>query len=312
VLVKGQGTRLVRPGMLSVGCSGMGPGTFLRAVAAAAGCASPEILDEPPGVAGIGASEPPPAIDDARKQGRLVLVAEDEPVNQKVILRQLRLLGYATEIAHDGIEALERLKQGGHALLLTDVHMPRMDGYELTRAIRKTEHAAGGSSRMPVLALSANALRGEQARAQAAGIDEYLVKPLPLPQLKAALERWMPAPRSASSAVVLDTSVLEKLVGNDSAVVEALLSEYLSSARELHRDLQTAEAEHEIKRLSDLAHRLKSSSRSVGALDLASACQALEDASHRGAPALLHTAKARVEATLKQVESCLSQRLRAE
>jgi PAS domain S-box-containing protein len=313
VLVKGQGTRLMRPGMLSVGRNGMGPGTFLHAAAAAAGCASPEILAEPLGAAGIGsASELPPGIEDARKQGMLVLVAEDEPVNQKVILQQLRLLGYAAEIVNDGVEALEWLKQGGHALLLTDLHMPRMDGYELTQAIRETERAAGGSFRLPVLALTANALRSERAKAKAAGVDEYLVKPLPLPQLKAILEQWMPVPRSPSAAVVLDTSVLVKLVGDDSAVVEALLSEYLSSARELHRDLQTADADHDIKRLGDMAHRLKSSSRSVGALDLASACQVLEDASRGGRPALLRAAKARVEDALEQVQSCLTERLGSE
>jgi HPt (histidine-containing phosphotransfer) domain-containing protein len=187
-----------------------------------------------------------------------------------------------------------------------------MDGYELTQAIRETERAAGGSFRLPVLALTANALRSERAKAKAAGVDEYLVKPLPLPQLKAILEQWMPVPRSPSAAVVLDTSVLVKLVGDDSAVVEALLSEYLSSARELHRDLQTADADHDIKRLGDMAHRLKSSSRSVGALDLASACQVLEDASRGGRPALLRAAKARVEDALEQVQSCLTERLGSE
>jgi DNA-binding response OmpR family regulator len=187
-----------------------------------------------------------------------------------------------------------------------------MDGYELARAIREAERAAGANSGIPILLLTANALRSEKARAQAAGIDEYLVKPLPLSQLKAALERWMPAPRSLPPAVVLDTAVLERLVGDDRAVVEALLSDYLRSARELRTDLRTADAGHDIKRLGDLAHRLKSSSRSVGALVLASACQALEDASHRGNPALLCAATARVEAALEQVESRLSERLRSE
>jgi PAS domain S-box-containing protein len=310
-VVQGQGTRQEGPEMLSIGRNGLGPGAFLRAVAAVAGRASPELLDESSNAADIGTSEPPLDIDDARRRGRLVLVAEDDPVNQKVILQQLHLLGHAAEIVHDGVEALERWKQGGHAVLLTDLHMPRMDGYELARAIREAERAAGASSGIPMLLLTANALRGEKARAKAAGIDEYLVKPLPLPQLKSALERWMPAPRSLPPAVVLDTAVLERLVGDDRAVVEALLSDYLRSVRELRRDLQTADAEHDIKRLGDLAHRLKSSSRSVGALDLASACQALEDASHRGNPALLRAATVRVEAALEQVEARLSERLRS-
>jgi PAS domain S-box-containing protein len=309
VVVQGQGTRQERPEMLSIGRNGMGPGAFLRVVAAVAGRASPELLDESSGAADIGTSEPPPDIDEARKQGRLVLVAEDDPVNQKVILQQLRLLGHAAEIVHDGVEALERLKQGGHTVLLTDLHMPRMDGYELARAIREAERAAGSSSGMPILLLTANALRGEEVQAKAAGIDEYLVKPLPLPQLKAALEHWMPAPRSLPPAVVLDTAVLENLVGKDRTVVDPLLSDYLSSARELRRDLLAADAEQGTKSIGDMAHRLKSSSRSVGALELASACQVLEDASCRRSAAQVHAAKVRVLAALEQVELRLVERL---
>jgi CheY-like chemotaxis protein/HPt (histidine-containing phosphotransfer) domain-containing protein/two-component sensor histidine kinase len=308
MVVQGQGTRQELPQMLSIGRNGMGPGAFLHAVAAVAGRASPELLDESSAAADIDTSQPPPDIDEACKQGRLVLVAEDDPVNQKVILQQLRLLGYAAEIVHDGFEALERWKQGGHAVLLTDLHMPRMDGYALARAIRETERAAGGSSRMPILLLTANALRGEEARAKAAGIDEYLVKPLPLLQLRAALEHWMPARRSLPPAVVLDTAVLEKLVGNDRAVVDALLSDYLSSARELRRDLLAADAEQGARSIGDMAHRLKSSSRSVGALELASACQVLEDASCRGSPAQVYAAKVRALAALEQVELRLAER----
>ncbi len=116
-------------------------------------------------------------------------------MNQKVVLQQLGLLGYAGEIASDGVEALTMWRRGSYAMLLSDLHMPHMDGYDLVTAIRGEEPEG---VHMPVIALTANALRGEADRALAAGMDGYLTKPVPLVTLRAVLEQWIvPSGREA-------------------------------------------------------------------------------------------------------------------
>ena len=138
---------------------------------------------------------PPLSVANARAQGRLILVAEDDTTNQKVILRQLAVLGYAGEIASNGAEALQMWRRGGYALVLTDLHMPMMDGYELVAAIRREEASA---KRVPVLALTANALHGEAERATQAGMDGYMTKPVPLARLLDILNRWILPGREAA------------------------------------------------------------------------------------------------------------------
>ncbi len=167
---------------------------LVRAVAVAAGRLSPDLLR---------AAELPGASVDPRRNastlprphgGRTILVAEDDAVNQLVIARQLELLGYEARIVQTGLEALPLWREGQFALLLTDLQMPGLDGYGLVEAIRQEEAARGvsPSQRLPILALTANAFRQEQARAEAAGMDGYLTKPLLLDALQAALERWLP------------------------------------------------------------------------------------------------------------------------
>ncbi len=130
----------------------------------------------------------PLTMAEARAQGRLVLVAEDDHMNQKVILQQLGLLGYAGEIASDGAEALALWRRNSYAMLLSDLHMPHLDGYDLVAAIRREEPEG---VHLPVIALTANALRGESDRAIAAGMDGYLTKPVPLARLRDVLEQWI-------------------------------------------------------------------------------------------------------------------------
>jgi len=120
----------------------------------------------------------------------LILVAEDNPINQHVISAQLLLLGLDAEVVANGRDALQRWRQGGHALLLTDLQMPDMDGIDLARAIR---HEEGGRARIPILALTANALADEADRCKRAGMDDYLTKPLQLGALEEALTRWLVA-----------------------------------------------------------------------------------------------------------------------
>ncbi|MBI2235618.1 MAG: response regulator [Magnetospirillum sp.] len=120
-----------------------------------------------------------------------ILVAEDHPVNQQVILRQLRLLGHTPEMAPDGASALAAWRRQRFDLVITDCHMPVMDGFQLTAAIRGEE--SDGTHRTPILALTANALSGEAERCLAAGMDGYLAKPVELGRLREALGRLLPA-----------------------------------------------------------------------------------------------------------------------
>jgi CheY-like chemotaxis protein len=169
-------------------------GVLLRAVAVAAGRLPPDSEQQgaPPELQRWRA--PPMSVEQARACGRLLLIAEDDEVNQLVILRQIEMLGYAAEIAADGQTALEMWQAGDFALLLTDLHMPSLDGYALAEAIRHAEirRPPRPGGRMPILALTANALRGESTRAMSAGMDEYLTKPLQLQMLNEALTKWLP------------------------------------------------------------------------------------------------------------------------
>ncbi|WP_157981472.1 ATP-binding protein [Cognatilysobacter tabacisoli] len=232
----------------------------------------------------------PPAstVAEARAQGRLILVAEDDPTNQKVLLTQLGLLGYTAEVAGDGAEALAMWQHGDYALLLTDLHMPKMDGYGLTAAIRADDTRA----RKPILAITANALRGEAARTRAAGMDEYLTKPIQLAALRAALDRWLPLPAArpgpAPAAVVdtpptraLDLDVLRGLLGEGSDVVDEVLRDFGRGLAASAHELRAAFAEGDTVALGAIAHRLKSACRTVGALPMGDLCAELENAARR-------------------------------
>jgi CheY-like chemotaxis protein len=159
---------------------------FLRAVAMAAGRLHEEAEAEQPQKV---ATVVPPSREKALEEGRLILVAEDNEINQKVIRQQLALLGYAADIARDGREALKRWESGNYALLLTDLHMPEMDGYQLTAAIRLAEQGKG-KVRAPIVAITANALKGEAEHCRAVGMDDYISKPVELNYLVGMLEKW--------------------------------------------------------------------------------------------------------------------------
>ncbi|APR04285.1 EAL domain-containing protein [Thauera chlorobenzoica] len=262
---------------------------FLNAVAVASGRASPERPGARTTDLGPATALPPPTVAQARTDRRLILVAEDDSVNQMVILQQLALLGYAAEVANDGAEALAHWHSGGFALILTDLHMPNMDGYRLTEEIRRQEH---GGQRLPIIALTANALRDEASRARAAGMDDYLTKPVALAKLRAVLEHWLPqrdggttgteaAPPGQGGGLpvaqpALDVAVLERLVGEDMGAVRALLAKYAGTASAIAAELNEAAGAGDFARLAATAHRLKSSSRSVGALALGDHCAELE------------------------------------
>jgi PAS domain S-box-containing protein len=291
-LVLGRGRRRVArvagPNVVTIDGNSLRRHAFLQAAAVAAGRASPvigqqrpeEIMDMPAVL---------PSVAEARARGRLILVAEDDSTNQKVLLRQLDMLGYAAEVANDGLEALNLWDRGGYALVLTDLHMPGLDGYGVARAIRARE---ADGARTPILALTANAIRGEHSREELADFDEYLTKPLQLAALRAVLDKWMPrentvhVPVSRSAAPppaddgppVLDVDVLGRAVGGDPEVVRELLEDYERSTVQAVAQLDTAWSDSNLEQVGAIAHRMKSSSRAVGALPLGDLCAELENA----------------------------------
>jgi CheY-like chemotaxis protein len=222
-------------------------------------------------------------------QGVRVLLVEDNVVNQEVALAFLEGLGCRTTVAADGGEAVTRAAAGAFDLILMDCMMPGMDGFEATRAIREGE-AAGGAPRVPIVALTASAMEGERERCLAAGMDDYLAKPLGQERLEAMLARWVrgvvpapPPPTAAASTTgpVLDPAALDALrryrrgpggVGLLTRAGEAYLRDTPTKIQALRASLATLDRTG-IRRL---AHTLKSSSAMFGATALAELCQGLE------------------------------------
>lgn len=123
--------------------------------------------------------------------GRVLLV-EDNPINQKVARGMLCKLGLSVEIAEDGAVALDLIAAGTYDLVLMDIQMPTLDGYDATRALRARERLSGGP-RLPVIAMTANAMSGDRDLCLAAGMDDYIPKPIRLAELQRVLEHWLSA-----------------------------------------------------------------------------------------------------------------------
>jgi two-component system, NarL family, sensor histidine kinase EvgS len=240
-----------------------------------------------------------PTHEEAERERSLVLLVDDHPTNRLVIARQLALAGYASEAAEDGAQGLERWRSGRYALLLSDVHMPRMDGYEMARAIRaeEAELLAQGKpiTRTPIVALTASALKGEAERCLAAGMDDYLAKPVGIPALAATLQRWLPhtiAPAvvdgNAHVAVAplpqlerplpLDPTVLDPLTGGVDSEARALLDDFLASTERDLTDLAAAREQGDLQAMTRQAHKIKGAARIVGAVELAETAGQLEGA----------------------------------
>ena len=228
-----------------------------------------------------------PSVEQALALGQLVLLAEDNETNRDVMTEQLRLLGYACEAAFDGVQALEMWRTGRYALLLTDVHMPHMDGFELTQAIRQAEPAG---ARFRIVAITANAMQGEAQRCRERGMDDYLSKPLRMQELAPMLHKWLPLAGQALPALlpesdtrpvqlqVWDANRLGEMVGDNLALHRRLLEKFLANAQTQVQTLVRSTDAGEFAAVADLAHALKSASRMVGALQLGELCEHIETA----------------------------------
>ncbi len=257
--------------------------TLLNAVAAVVGRESPiQEVAAPKEVL----SDPPLSVDEAREKGRLILLADDNETNKMVIGQQLQMIGYLAESAKDGREALEMWRTGSYAMLMTDCHMPEMDGYQLSETIRREEPDGG---RIPIMAITADALKGAAQKCFAAGMDDYLTKPIQLYQLQQAMERWLPdttqergrdrttdAPEEASHEAVDPLALGRLLDTQDREMLAEYYTDFLETSTPTVEQIRGAFHEGDLPVLGSLAHKLKSSALTVGANALADCCLALE------------------------------------
>jgi signal transduction histidine kinase/CheY-like chemotaxis protein len=223
----------------------------------------------------------PPTKEQALRNGQLILLAEDNETNRDVLQQQLHLLGYTCEVAVDGAQALNMWRAGQaqapqrYGLLLTDCHMPNLDGFGLTEAIRQAETSG---TRLPIVAITANAMQGEAQRCRERGMDDYVSKPLRMQDLAAVLEKWLPLKDITLPAWSPNTLI--DLVCNNPALHQRLLEKFLVNATGQAAKITAAAAASDTTTLTGIAHTLKSAARSVGALALGEFCQNLETAGH--------------------------------
>ena len=262
---------------------------------------------------------------DARKgvpEARIlrVLLAEDNPVNQKVAVRMLEKLGYDAVVANNGVEALRRLEEADFDVVLMDIMMPEMDGIETTRQIVERYSA---DRRPRVIALTANAMRGDRDRCLAAGMDDYLAKPLRVDQLGEALQRCMPLERDEAGGdgssgdgaldVEIDAAVpsvnleiLEQLNfmlgGGDPDFLAGLVDEFIDDASNLMNEIRQSVEGASAPRLQQSAHTLKSSAAMFGAAEMSLTCEELEEMGSKGTLSEAAKALALLEAQFSAVE----------
>jgi two-component system sensor histidine kinase/response regulator len=236
--------------------------------------------------------------------GTRVLVVEDNAVNQKVIVRMLEKLGCRVDVAADGLESLDACSRMTYDCIFMDCQMPEMDGYTATALVRQREARSGRHT--PIIAMTANAMPGDRERCLAAGMDDYLSKPVQAEALEMMLQKWLPsrtaapaqapvlagaspparpaAPQEQPPAIDPEAfaALMELVEGEDAAFVLNLIESFLQDTRDHLTTLEQAIANDDATALEHAAHTLKSTSAAVGALGMAAQCNALQQLGQEG------------------------------
>jgi CheY-like chemotaxis protein/HPt (histidine-containing phosphotransfer) domain-containing protein len=268
----------------------------------------------------------PPAVRDIGSPVPLrVLLAEDNPINQEVAVRLLERLGYGADVVGDGRQVLARLDHAAYDVILMDVQMPEMDGLEASRAICARWAA---SERPRIIAMTAEAMQGDRDKCLAAGMDDYIVKPVTLDRLAVALAKCRPlAAASAPEAVAappverqrigekqriavgsaLDRNVLDQLredLGGTVALREVIKS-FLDRTPSVLSVLRDAAARADVSSIRRAAHMIKGTSSTLGARELSEQCAEIERIGQTGCIADIGSRVIAVEASYLTIEAAL-------
>jgi two-component system sensor histidine kinase/response regulator len=259
------------------------------------------------------AAAAPPRFDGTR-----VLVVEDNATNQKVALRMLGHFGCVSDAVGSGLEALDLLGRVPYDLVLMDINMPGMDGLEATSELRRREARTGAGRRLPVIAMTASAMPGDRDRCLAAGMDDYLAKPVALDALSGLLSRWRggsPHPQGEPIAVGVTELVsfrperLVEITGGDPALEQELLECFLSDAERLLGQLALAVNQRDPVALRKGAHELSGMCQTLGVPALGASARGMEEAALRNDLRPLGAALDRASRQFDEVRVVLLHRL---
>ncbi len=250
-----------------------------------------------------------------------ILLVEDNPVNLMVAQRLLQVLGAQCETAGNGEIALEKMQAGPYDLVLMDCQMPVLDGYAATRRWREIEQERKAEDRVPIVAMTANAMAGDRQKCLDAGMDDYLPKPVTRNDLERCIDRWsgaslsvpetLPPPEQLAvrSPPVLNTAILDELRDVLGGEVDKIIAVYLEDTPRLIAQLERAALGNDPIALRVAAHTLKSSSANVGAITLSDAARTLEEGARDGSLEKPETMVARIVTEFAQVRSALQSKL---
>ncbi|MEC4717671.1 response regulator [Noviherbaspirillum sp. CPCC 100848] len=240
-----------------------------------------------------------------------ILVAEDNTINQKVVRQLLVHLGYRADVVANGVEALDALERQSYDVVLMDVQMPEMDGLEATRRLR--QRFGGGGPR--VIAMTANAMPGDREKCLAAGMDDYVPKPVELDDVRAALMATSPqAQAGAVGEIVIDRQRIDQLLelqDDDNPTIVADIIQLFINDSPRHLDaIANALAENDAKKVQATCHRFLSSIENLGAIRMRAPCMELErmgkEGTLDGSSGLLAELKKEFAVARRQLEGLLA------
>ncbi len=214
---------------------------------------------------------------------RRILLAEDNLVNQKVARGTLERMGYRVDIVSNGADAVAAWETGRYQVILMDCQMPVMDGYQATREIRLRERGAG---RIPIIALTADAMKGAERQCRDAGMDDYLTKPLDRARLGETVDRHFappPEPDSPAEDSPVDWEQFMTTMDGDQESAQELVRLFIDSGDATLRDISAALGRGDLAAVGYAAHSFKGSSASIRAGSASAAAARLEEAARAGA-----------------------------